>query len=162
MKKKLLALAAVWLVLDMSGLAAVAGTATGTLTVSSTLINSCIVSSATMDFTNAAALLGTADQTTDTGTSLKVACTTGTSPTIWSSSSRFLVNGSDSFAFNLSQVSGATVDDLPKVAPGDPISGYVADGSEKVVPLYGKILAANFGDQPGKLYTASIIVNIDY
>ena len=162
MKETLSVLAAVWFVFGMSGLPAVAGTATSTLTVSSSVVASCTVSSATMAFTSSAGLLSTADQTADTGTTLKVACTTGTAPTIWSSSPRFLVNAADSFAFNLSQVSGATIDDLPYTAPGDPVSGYIADGSEKVVPLYGKILAVNFGNKPGKLYSASITVNVDY
>ena len=162
MKKTLSVLVAVGLVLSMGKMAAVAGTATSAMTTSATLEHSCTVSEATMSFTNSAALMSTADQTADTGTTLKVACTTGSSPTIWSSSPRFLESGTDSFAFNLSQASGATVDDLSNDAPGQAITGYVADGTEKVVPLYGKILAANFGDKPGKLYSANITVSVNY
>ena len=162
MNKALSVLATIALVFGMSGLAAAAGTATSTMTASATLEHSCIVSAATMAFTNSAALLSTADQTADTGTTLKVACTTGTSPTIWSDTPRILVNGPDSFAFNLSQVSGAAVDDLPTAAPGQSISGYIADGTEKVVLLYGKITALNFGNMPGKLYAANISVSVNY
>jgi len=161
MNKVLSVLAAIGLVLGMSGLAA-SGTATSTMTASATLENACTVSDATMAFTNSAALLNTADQTADTGTTLKVACTTGTSPTIWSDTPRILVNGPDSFPFNLSQVSGAANNDLPTTAPGQSISGYIADGSEKVVLLYGKITALNFGNKPGKLYAANISVSINY
>ncbi len=163
MNKALSVLAAIGLVLGTSGMAAAAGTATGTVTASATLENSCTVSDdATMTFPNSAALLSTADQTADTGTTLKVACTTGTSPTIWSDTPRILVNGPDSFPFNLSQVSGAASNDLPTTAPGQGIPGYIADGSEKVVHLYGKIMASNFGGLPGKLYAANITVTVSY
>jgi hypothetical protein len=162
MKKTLSILAAVGLVLGMGRMAAIAGTATSAMTASATLEHSCTVSEAAMSFTNSAALLSTADQTADTGTTLKVACTTGSSPTIWSSSPRILESGTDSFAFNLSQESGAAVDDLPNDSPGQAIAGYVADGTEKVVPLYGKILASNFGDKPGKVYSANITVSVNY
>jgi spore coat protein U-like protein len=162
MKKTLAVLAAIWLVLGMSGIAAVAETATANLTVSVTLVNACTVSEATMDFTNTAALLSTGDQIADTGATLRIACTTGSSPTIWSSSPRFLVSGPNSIPFNLSQESGAALDDLPTAAPGDAISGYIADGTEKVVPLFGKILALNFGDEPASVYTANITVSVNY
>jgi spore coat protein U-like protein len=162
MKKTLSVLAAIGHVLDMGGMAAVAETATGNLTVSVTLENSCTVSEATMDFTNTAALLSTGDQITDTGSTLKVACTTGISPTIWSSSPRYLVSGPNSIPFNLSQESGAALDDLPTAAPGEAITGYIADGTEKVVPLFGKILALNFGDEPASVYTANITVSVSY
>jgi hypothetical protein len=162
MQKTLSVLAAIWLVLGMSELAAAAGTATSTMTASATLENACTVSDAALAFTNSAALLSTADQTADTGTTLKVACTTGTSPTIWSDTPRILVNGPDSFSFNLSQVSGAANNDLPTTAPGQSISGYIANGSEKVVLLYGKIMASNFGNKPGKFYAANIIVSVNY
>jgi spore coat protein U-like protein len=162
MQKTLSVLAATGFFFGMSRMAAVAGTATANLTVSVTLENSCTVSEAAMDFTNTAALLSSGDQIADTGTTLKVACTTGSSPTIWSSSPRFLVSGPNSIPFNLSQESGAALDDLPTAAPGEAISGYIADGTEKVVPLFSKILALNFGDEPASMYTANITVSVNY
>jgi hypothetical protein len=162
MKKTLSVLFAVGLVLSMGKMTAVAGTTASSITASATLEDSCTVSDAAMSFTNSAALLTTPDQTADTGTTLKVACTTGSSPTIWSSSPRILESGTDSFAFNLSQESGAAFDDLPNDSPGQAISGYIADGTEKVVLLYGKILTSNFGDKPGKMYSANITVSVNY
>ena len=164
--RKLTALLAAGLVLGMSGMAMATTTATGTMTTSATLTNSCIVSNATMTFPSSAALLSTSDQTADTGTTLTVACTTGTTPKIWSDTTRTLSDGAGSpktFAFKLSQTSGAVNDDLPiTTGAAEAIAAYTADGSEIIVPLYGKIMAANFGNKPANTYTASITVKVDY
>lgn len=160
--KKFTALLAAGLVFGASGMA-MAATASGTMSASAELVASCTVSDSALSFSNSDALLSGSDKIADTGTTLKVACTTGTSPLIWSSSPRLLANGLDSFAFNLSQTAGALNDDLPAETGGaEAIAGYSADGSEITVPLYGKILRANFGNKPAKIYTASITVNVNY
>jgi hypothetical protein len=163
MKKTLSVLAAFGFVLGMSGMAMAAGTASGTMAASATLTNSCTVSAATMTFPSSAALLSTADQTTSTDGSLLVACTTGTTPSIWSDTARTLTGDGGSFAFNLSQTSGAAADDLPIVTvSAAAIAGYTSNGDEIAVPLYGKILAANFGNKAAGTYTANILVSVNY
>lgn len=161
MKKILSVLAVFGLILGMSGIA-MAVTVTGDMAVSATLTNSCTVSASTMDFGSVAALASTADVTA-TSSGLQVACTTGTSPTIWSDSVRTLVNGVNNFAFNLSQTSGAAADNLPTTTLGaEAITGYTANGSLITVPLYGKILSANFSSKPAGAYSRTVTVSVNY
>lgn len=141
-----------------------AATATGALTVNATLTNSCTVSAASLTFDSVAALASSSDVTGDTAGSLLIACTTGTSPTIWSDTARTLVGTGGSFAFNLSQTSGAAADDLPvTTGAAEALAAYTATGSEIAVPIYGKILASNFGSQPAAAdYTVAITLSINY
>ena len=163
MKKTLSVLAAFGFVLGMSGMAMAAGTATGVMTTTATLQDSCTVSAATMTFPGFAALSSTADQTADTAGSLLIACTTGTTPTIWSDSTRELSGAGGTIAFNLSQTAGAAADNLPTVTgSAESIVGYTSTGAEIAVPLYGKILATNFGGKAAGAYTADITVSVNY
>jgi spore coat protein U-like protein len=133
------------------------------MTTTATLEDSCTVSAATMTFPGFAALSSTADQTADTAGSLLVACTTGIAPTVWSDTARTLTSGVNTVAFNLSQTSGAAADDLPTASlSAEPITGYTATGAPIAVPLYGKILATNFGGKPAGAYTANITVSVNY
>jgi spore coat protein U-like protein len=160
--RKLTVILAAGLVFGASGMA-MATTGEGTMAVTATLTNSCSVSSATMGFGSFAALLSTGDRTADTGVTLNIACTTGTSPLIWSDTARTLSNGTDSFAFNLSQSSGAAADDLPLLSTtAEAIPSFTADGSSKLVTLYGMIPAANFSNKPVGVYTANIQVKVEY
>lgn len=162
MKKTLLVLAAFGLVLGMSGMA-MAATASGTMTTEATLQDACTVSAATMTFPGFAALASTAAQTTDTDGSLLVACTTGTSPKIWSDTARTLTGSGGTIAFNLSQTAGAAADNLPITAlASEAIASYTADGTPIAVPLYGRILAANFGGKAAGAYSANITVKVEY
>jgi hypothetical protein len=162
--RKLTVILAAGLVFGASGMA-MAATNEAAMTVTATLTNACIVSEASMNFGDFAALVGTGDKTANTGTTLTVACTTGTSPTIWSDSTRTLVpNGAGpSIPFSLSQTAGAAINDLPiESGTPEPISGYSADGTLKTVMLYGRILETNFRNKPADTYTASIQVKVDY
>jgi hypothetical protein len=162
MKKTLSVLAAFGFVLGMSGMA-MAATATGAMTTTATLEDSCTVSAATMTFPGFAALSSTSDQTTDTDGSLLVACTTGTTPTIWSDTVRELSGAGGTIAFNLSQTAGAAADNLPIITgSAESITGYTATGAPIAVPLYGKILASNFGGKAAGEYTANITVSVNY
>jgi hypothetical protein len=163
MKKTLSVLAALGLVLSMSGMAMAAGTASGEMTTRALLVNSCTVSAATMTFGDIAGLVSTGDQTTDTAGSLMVACTTGVVPYIWSNTGRVLTGPGGTIAFKLSQTSGAADNQLPiKAVTRESIRGYTSDGTMIAVPLYGSILATNFGGKPAGTYTANILVNIEY
>jgi hypothetical protein len=140
-----------------------AGTGTGTMTVNATLTDSCTVSASTLTFASVAALASSSAVTGDTGSSLQIACTTGTSPTIWSDSVRTLVNGGNNFAFNLSQTSGAAADNLPVVTgSAEAITGFTADGDTHTVMIYGKILPANFGSKPAGAYTRAVTLSVNY
>jgi hypothetical protein len=163
MKKTLSVLAAFGFILGMSGMAMAAGTATGAMTTTATLQDSCTVSAAAMTFSGFASLSSTADQTADTAGSLLIACTTGTAPTIWSDSARVLTDGTNTITFNLSQTALAAADNLPVASlSAEPISEYTSTGDPIAVPLYGKILATNFGGKPAGVYTAAITVSVDY
>src|SRR5512133_226978 len=98
--RKFTALMAAGLVFGASGMA-MAASATGTMTTTATLTGSCTVNNATMTFPSVVTRIGGSDAPADTGTTLAVACTTGTTPpTIFSDTARTLVNGADSFASN--------------------------------------------------------------
>lgn len=140
-----------------------AATQTGTMTVDATLTAACTVSASTLTFAAANALTSSADVTGDTGTSLKIACTTGTTPAIWSDTERTLSDGTNTFPFNLSQTSGAAADDLPTVTgSAEAISGFTADGEEHTVTIYGKILASEFGVKPAGAYTKAVTLSVNY
>jgi hypothetical protein len=161
-KKKLLpALLAVGMAIVGANVSA--ATTTGTLTVTATLTSACTVSASALTFAAANALTSSADVTGDTGTSLKIACTTGTNPTIWSDTARILSDGTNSFAFNLSQTAGAAADNLPTTTgAAEAIAGFTADGTEKTVTIYGKILASNFGGKPAGTYTKAVTLSVNY
>jgi spore coat protein U-like protein len=165
MKKTLSVLAAFGFVLGMSGMA-MAATASGAMTTSATLENSCTVSAATMTFPGFAALSSTADQTADTAGSLLVACTTGAVPMIWSDSIRNLTGpgaGVSTIAFNLAQAEGALTNALPiTTGAAEGITDYVSSGAPIAVPLHGRITAAEFGGKAAGVYTANIIVSVNY
>jgi hypothetical protein len=163
MNKTLSVLAAFGLVLGMSGMAMAAGTASGTMATSATLENACTVSAATMTFPGFAALSSTADQTADTAGTLLVACTTGTTPMIWSDSSRVLTGPGGTIAFNLDQAAGAVTNALPvTTGAAEGITGYTSTGAPIAVPLHGRITAANFGGKAAGTYTADIVVSVNY
>jgi spore coat protein U-like protein len=144
---------------------------TGTMTVSANLTSSCSVSDSALDFGNILALAGTTDIQADTGTTLKIACSTGTTnPVIYSvpGISPRILNGSgtaagDTIAFNLSQNPGAASDDLAPTSTGEAIgSGWTANGVAQTVMIYGRIPAANYGAKKGGFYSTTIDINVEY
>jgi len=143
-----------------------AATESGTMTVSATLVGGCTVSDATLAFGDISALLTSADATGDTAGSLSIACSSGTTPVIYTTSPRTLTGSGtalgNSMAFNLSQTAGAATDNLPAIATGEAITGFTANGDAQVVPIYGRVLAANFGDKLVGPYSATITISVDY
>jgi len=146
-----------------------AATASGNMTVSATLTSGCTVSASTLDFgSNVVALLVTGDVTADTGTTLNIACSNGTSPVIYTTTARTLTGSGSaaggSIAFNLSQTAGAATNTLANTSAGEAITaaGWAEDGAEHVVPIYGRITAANFSTQPIGPYSATISMSVDY
>jgi spore coat protein U-like protein len=163
MRKTLSVLAAFGFVLGMSGMVMAAGTATGAMTTTATLEDSCTVSAATMTFPAFAALGSTADQTADTNGSLLIACSTGAVPMIWSDSIRVLTGAGGTIAFNLDQAAGAVTNALPiTTGAAEGITGYISTGAPIAVPLHGRIAAADFGGKAAGTYTADITVSVNY
>lgn len=165
-KKSLLgALLAVGMAMGSTSVYA-AGT-TGDMTTTAAITSSCSVSASTLDFGSIAALNTTADVTGDTAGSLTVACTTGTTtPKIYSATTRTMLEsgaGTATLAFNLSQTAGAAADNLPVTAlASEAMTGYTADGSAIIVPIYGRIPTASFAGKPIGSYTATIVISVDY
>jgi hypothetical protein len=147
----------------MSGMVMAAGTATGSMTTTATLEDSCTVSAATMTFPAFPALGSTVDQTTDTDGSLLIACTTGAVPMIWSDTARTLTGTGGGIAFNLDQAAGAVTNALPITSvAAEGITGYTSTGAPIAVPLHGRITAAEFGGKAAGTYTADIVVSVNY
>ncbi|MBE0434486.1 MAG: spore coat protein U domain-containing protein [Methylomicrobium sp.] len=169
-KKALLsAMLAAGMVMGSTGVSAL--TESGTMTVSATLTSSCSVSDSALDFGEIAALDVTAPAEADTGDSLQIACTTGTTnPVIYSvpgTSPRTLTGTGSadggSMAFNLSQTPGAVADDLAPTSTGETIgSGWTADGSAHPVTIYGRIPTASFAGQPVGSYSATITISVEF
>lgn len=137
---------------------------TGFMRVNATLTNACTVSAATITFNSNSNKSNSAEITGDTGGSLRIACTTGTTPKIWSDTARTLVNNGESFTFNLSQTPGAETDDLPTTsAEAELLVNYTANGSPIEVPIYGKILASNLNSKLANVdYTIPITFRVNY
>ena len=165
MNKTLTMIAALGCTLSMSN-TVIAATASGTMTVSATVIEACSVSAATMVFP-AISPFATTDVVADTAGSLMIACTALTTPLIWSDSPRVLKGpgaGVIEIPFSLGQTPAtALTDALPIIATGEAIAApFVANGTEQSVPLHGLIKAADIaGKEPG-LYTAIITINVNY
>src|SRR6202047_1621244 len=133
-KYKIGLLAAVVASIALSGVAR-AATQTGNLTVSATLTSACPVSAApAISFASFSTLAGV-DQTADTGSSLQVACSAGTTPVMLVPGTRTMVDGGglNPITFNLSLTAGAVTDDLA-IAIGPAISfGLTQDGAPHAV-----------------------------
>lgn len=165
MNKILTILAALGAALSMSN-AAMAGTASGTMTVSATVSEACSVSASTMVFP-AISPFSETDVVADTAGSLLIACTALTTPLIWSDSPRVLTGpgaGVDEIPFSLGQTPAtALTDALPIIATGEAIAApFVADGTEQPVPLHGLIKAADYAGKVPGLYSAVITINVNY
>lgn len=168
MNKTLTILAALGVTLSMSNAAMATWKASGTMTVSATVGSGCTVSAAAMTFPAISAFADT-DVIADTSESLLIKCTAGTSPRIWSDTTRVLmgpgIGGSEQIPFSLGQTPAtASAAGLPlTAAAGEAIAApFVADGTEQAVPLHGLIKAADYlGKAPG-VYSASIAINVNY
>jgi len=121
-----------------------------------------IASGATLSFGSVVALASTGDVTTNSGSSLWVNCTSdvSTTPTLYSSTTRTLVSGSNTLDFALSASSPGGIE-LPTSSPGTPL-GIARNGSNQTVTLYGKIRAADFKSLPSGSYSRAIGLTVEY
>ena len=163
-KKALLgALLAAGMVMGSGSVSAL--TATGNMTVTAILTSACSVSDSAMDFGPIAALDVTTDKLANTGTTLQIACTTGTvTPVIYSTTTRTMTRAvSGTLPFFLSQTADAPTNALPTTATGEAIAApWEADGAAHAVPIYGRIPTASFVGQPTGSYSATIVISVDY
>lgn len=109
------------------------------------------------------ALASTANQTTDSGQSFKVNCDSGVAGTLrlYSATPRVMHSNGSSLPFNLSLNSGAASDDLPTAALGAPFN-ITRNGTDQAVILYAKIYTQNFRALPGGLYSAALMLTVEY
>jgi spore coat protein U-like protein len=121
-----------------------------------------IASGATLSFGAIVALASTGDVTTNSGSSFWVNCTSDVAavPALYSATPRTLLSGGNSLPFALSIVSPGGVE-LPTASPGAQL-GFARNGSNQMVTLYGKVLAANFQSLPPGMYSRSITLNLEY
>lgn len=165
MNIKLTILAILGVAISMSpGL--MAATVSGTMNVSATVGEACSVSAASMTFP-AISPFAVTDVVADTAGTLLIACTALTTPLLWSDSPRIMTGpgaGIDEIPFSLGQTPAtALTDSLPSIMAGEAIAApFVADGTEQSVPLNGLIKAADYAGKAPGLYTASIIINVNY
>lgn len=155
------------IVLAAAGMAsagvAVADNAQGVVTVNATLAAGCTVSTGTITIASFTALASTAAQTGNSGSTFKVACTTGLTPTISSASPRIMSmtdgSGTHTLPFSLSQTSAGTSLSTDSAA-GD--SFTTPDGSPQTVPLFATVQSADFGALPAGSYTTNVTLDVAY
>ena len=161
--KKQASLLAVALASISFGGAAVAGTASSTLTTDATLTTACEVSAASaIGFGSFAALNSTGDKTGNSGSTFQVACSNSAAPKIYATGTRSMMNGTFALPFNLSLTSGAASDDLPATSGSSAALSVTQDGDLHDVVLYAKTTAANFKALPSAHYTADVTVSVSY
>jgi spore coat protein U-like protein len=114
-------------------------------------------------FGSVVALASTTNRTTDSGQSFKVKCDSGVAGTLrlYSATPRVMQHNASSLPFNLSLNSGAANDDLPTAPLGAPFE-ITRNGTDQAVILYAKIFTQNFKSLPSGLYSAAIILTVEY
>jgi spore coat protein U-like protein len=117
----------------------------------------------TLAFGSVVALASTTNQSTDSGQSFKVKCDSGVAGTLrlYSATPRVMQNNASSLPFNLSLNSGAANDDLPTAPLGAPFD-ITRNGTDQAVILYAKIFTQNFKSLPSGLYSAAILLTVEY
>ena len=136
-----------------------------TMTVDATLVTACTVTgTSAINFGSFNALLSTGDRTANTGSSLKVACSSSASPTIFSSGTRSMSDGGipSLLPFNLSLTAGAAANDLPSTAGTASTFALTQDGDVHDVVIYGRTLASNFAPLPSGTYSTTVTVSVVY
>jgi spore coat protein U-like protein len=134
----------------------------GNVTVNATLTAGCEVQGGAIAFGSFLALASAGDKIADTGTTFKIACTSGVTPTISSATTREMTDGTGILPFQLSLSAGAAADDFP-TTPG--AFTFTSDGTLRTVAIYGKVLAANFTGVkalPAGGYSKLVVVDVDY
>jgi hypothetical protein len=145
--------------------APVNGTASGTVAVGATLVAACEVTAATIAFGSFANLLTAGDKTASSGTSFQVACSNDVAPLIYTTAPHVMlggIGGLEQLPFNLSLTSGAASDTINSTPTA---FSPVQDGVLHSVPLYAKVLAANFTGANARTsgtYTVNLTVSVDY
>lgn len=121
-----------------------------------------IASGAMLSFGAMVALASTGDVTTNSGSSFWVNCTSdvAVAPALYSATPRTLLSGGNNLPFALSIVSPGGVE-LPSASPGAQL-GLARNGSNQMVTLYGKVLAANFQSLSPGMYSRSITLTLEY
>jgi spore coat protein U-like protein len=141
--------------------AAVAATSVSTMTVGATLTAGCEVSATSgISFGTFLALSSTGDKTADSGTTFKVACSSGAAPNLYAVGTREMANGADVLPFNLSLTAGAAADDLAAVT-GTALA-ITKDGSPQDVVIYAMTRAADFKALPAGNYTTTVAMTVEY
>ncbi|MES2941083.1 MAG: spore coat protein U domain-containing protein [Pseudomonadota bacterium] len=156
--------------LAATGLAAAAfsthaATVGGSVNVQTTLTAACEVSAsgAAIDFGSVVALASSGNKAANSGSGFQVACSTGLTPTIYSTTTREMDDGaSHTLAFNLCLSACTGSNDLAATQGGADSLSITQDGTLKTVALHGRILATNFQGLPAGSYSKSVTVNVDY
>jgi len=139
--------------------AATAATVSNTMTVTATITQSCTLSpTSTLSFGD---LVAGGSDVTATSSGVSLLCTKGSSPKIYSASDRKIINGTEEIPFNLSLTSGASADDLPTTAPTE-TNLPTTTGEAQVIPIYGRIPAANYLTKTAGAYSGTVVLNVDY
>lgn len=140
-------------------------TVSGSVNVQTTLTAACEVSAsgAAIDFGSVVALASSGNKTANSGSGFQVACSTGLTPTIYSTTTREMDDGAGhTLAFNLCLSACSGSNDLAATQEGADSLSITQDGTLKTVALHGRILATNFQALPAGSYSKSVTVNVDY
>lgn len=141
-----------------------AATVNGSVNVETQLTAACEVSAAgaAIDFSSVVALASSGNQAANSGSGFQVACSTGLSPTIYSTTTREMTDGTNNLPFNLCLAACNGSNDLAATQEGADTLSITQNGSLQTVTLHGRILASNFKGLPAGTYSKSVTINVDY
>jgi hypothetical protein len=159
-KVKLVTRVAAAAIIASAASTAMAGATTGDLVVGATLIAGCEVQAGSIAFGNIVALASTADKVADSGSTFRVACSNGASPTISTGSERIMKFGLNSLPFTLGlSALGADTDTFPATATALVMT---QNGAMQDVTIHAKVLASDFSALPIGAYTKTVVVDVAY
>lgn len=160
-------------ILGASAAHAAGATDSADLTVNATVLNACAISTGTLNFGSNLKLavnaglgtLGTtSDVTADTGSTVKVVCTSGASATVTAGDGanpadgvRQMASGTDRLAYDLYTTSGRT-----ELLTGATSIPYTGSGAEESVTVYGKIAGATLAAAKAGTYSDTVSLTINY
>jgi hypothetical protein len=109
------------------------------------------------------ALASSGNQAANSGSGFQVACSTGLTPTIYSTTAREMDDGAGhTLAFNLCLSACTGSNDLAAAQEGADSLSLTQDGSLQTVALHGRILATNFKALPAGSYSKLVTISVDY
>ena len=150
------------LFLALASTSVLAATQTGTLTVTATVLDTCIIDSTTdVDFGTLTPAVGSGPA--DVAGLISWACSTGTSADLGIADGDRNLLGAGTIPYTLWQDASRTTH-WGAIGTADELGGLSGSGMNNVIdtPVYGRIAEADYIDADAGAYTDSLVVTIEF